>query len=309
MSLTPHMANERALYRLQMELQKAKPRKIDPNLKRTLKHGWMVNQRTDINDIATYPWLFTLDAMTWQRWDYWYRTCVREKLLDEPIPQIEFETGPGSRFEGEGSGTRKHLEECLNLIPQHGTWNGWGSWVYFDYFLDWLLYAFGYHGQKELPSEGQGCEGASMRLYQYFNLAWLMAYPWDYFGAILALNRHGQNLGFYPTPMALVNMMAQMTFGDGDNRLKSVNEPCVGTGRMLLYASNYSLILSGQDINPTCVKATLVNGYLYAPWMVKSLSFLEDAHAQESKLIRKRPTRLLERPTCLKPTLTRPTLQ
>jgi hypothetical protein len=35
------MANERALYRLQMDLQKAKPKKIDPNLKRTLKHGWM----------------------------------------------------------------------------------------------------------------------------------------------------------------------------------------------------------------------------------------------------------------------------
>jgi hypothetical protein len=279
-----------------MELQKAKPRKIDPNLKRTLKHGWMVNQRTDITDITTYPWLFMLDAMTWQRWDYWYRTCVREKLLDEPIPQIEFETGPGSRFEGEGSNARKHLEECLNLIPQHGTWNGWGSWVYFDYFLDWLLYAFGYHGQKELPSEGQGCEGASMRLYQYFNLAWLMAYPWDYFGAILAENKHGQNLGFYPTPMCVVNMMAQITFGDSDNRLKSVNEPCVGTGRMLLYASNYSLILSGQDINLTCVKATLVNGYLYAPWLVRPLDCLERDSRPPTPL--KRPT-MLARPTTL----------
>jgi hypothetical protein len=290
-----------------MELQKAKPRKIDPNLKRTLKHGWMVNQRTDITDITTYPWLFMLDAMTWQRWDYWYRTCVAQKLLDEPIPQIEFETGPGTRFEGEGSGTRKHLEECLNLIPQHGTWNGWGSWVYFDYFLDWLLYAFGYHGQKELPSEGQGCEGASMRLYQYFNLAWLMAYPWDYFGAILAENKHGQHLGFYPTPMCVVNMMARMTFGDPekyqnqpDNRLRSVNEPCVGTGRMLLYASNYSLILSGQDINLTCVKATLVNGYLYAPWMVRPFDFLFADSSPPIPL--KRPT-MLARPT----TLTRPT--
>jgi hypothetical protein len=95
-------------------------------------------------------------------------------------------------------------------------------------------------------------------------------------------------------------MMAQITFGDSDNRLKSVNEPCVGTGRMLLYASNYSLILSGQDINLTCVKATLVNGYLYAPWMVKPLDFLFADSSPPTPL--KRPT-MLARPT----TLTRPT--
>jgi hypothetical protein len=98
-----------------------------------------------------------------------------------------------------------------------------------------------------------------MRLYQYFNLAWLMAYPWNYFGAILAENRHGQHLGFYPTPMCVVNMMARMTFGDPekyknqpDNRLRSVNEPCVGTGRMLLYASNYSLILRNRQDVAVC---------------------------------------------------------
>ena len=56
--------------------------------------------------------------------------------------------------------------------------------------------------------------------------------------------------------------------GEPDSRTRTVCDPCVGTGRMLLHASNRSVCLYGQDVNPTCVKATLVNGYLYAPWLV-----------------------------------------
>ncbi|MBD1995249.1 SAM-dependent DNA methyltransferase [Leptolyngbya sp. FACHB-541] len=52
-------------------------------------------------------------------------------------------------------------------------------------------------------------------------------------------------------------------------------DPCLGTGRLLLTASNYSLRLYGQDINDTVIKAALVNGYLYAPWLVKPLPFLD----------------------------------
>jgi len=44
---------------------------------------------------------------------------------------------------------------------------------------------------------------------------------------------------------------------------------------MLLTASNYSLSLHGQDINETVIKATLINGYLYAPWLVKPLPFID----------------------------------
>ena len=48
-----------------------------------------------------------------------------------------------------------------------------------------------------------------------------------------------------------------------------VMEPCLGTGRMLLHASNYSLRLHGMDIDQTVLTAALVNGALYAPWMVR----------------------------------------
>jgi hypothetical protein len=37
---------------------------------------------------------------------------------------------------------------------------------------------------------------------------------------------------------------------------------------MLLAASNFSLRLSGQDIDPVVLKIAQINGSLYAPWMV-----------------------------------------
>ena len=44
---------------------------------------------------------------------------------------------------------------------------------------------------------------------------------------------------------------------------------------MLLVASNVSVRLFGQDINPTVLKALLVNGYAYAPWLVRPFPFLD----------------------------------
>ena len=170
---------------------------------------------------------------------------------------------------------RRMLEASLTNITQHGSWQGWGSWQVFDYFMDWLLFGFGHTGQPQLPEEPAGCQGSSERLYQMFVLETLLAWPHDYLGEILAENRHGQHLGFYPTPMEVARMMAAMTLGGEDARSKSVCDPCVGTGRLLLAASNHSYRLYGCDLNPTVIKATLVNGYLYAPWLVRPFPFLD----------------------------------
>lgn len=52
-----------------------------------------------------------------------------------------------------------------------------------------------------------------------------------------------------------------------DSRTLSVCDPCVGSGRMLLHASNVSLCLFGQDIDPLAVAMCKINGALYAPWL------------------------------------------
>jgi tRNA G10 N-methylase Trm11 len=69
--------------------------------------------------------------------------------------------------------------------------------------------------------------------------------------------------------------MTRMLMEGEDCRTKTVCDPAVGTGRFLLTASNYSLRLYGQDIDPTVCMATLVNGYLLAPWLVRPLPFLD----------------------------------
>jgi hypothetical protein len=70
--------------------------------------------------------------------------------------------------------------------------------------------------------------------------------------------------------------MVQMTLGRGgdrtqnsanDPRLETVLDPCVGTGRMLLHASNLSYCLYGCDIDPLVAMITRINGALYAPWL------------------------------------------
>ena len=239
---------------LRQNISQAKPRTPKPlGAPPTLQHGWLL------------PYLLLAEDSLWGRWNHWHEMMLAGRIIGS-IPPIDWESGPAAR---------RMLEASLNSITTHGSWQGWGSWQVFDYFMDWLLYGFGHRGQPSLPAEPADFAGASERLYQVFNLETLLAWPHDYLGEILAENRHGQHLGFYPTPMEVARMMAAMTVGGEDARSKSVCDPCVGTGRLLLAASNHSYRLYGSDINPTVIKATLVNGYLYAPWLVRPFPFLD----------------------------------
>jgi len=235
------------------------PRKPNPTLCRERPAGWLL------------PCLLQIDDALWGRWDYWAQTMWAGKLLDEPLPQIDF-TQEGVPQTGYA---RRMLAAALNSIPRHGEWRTWGSWQYLDYFFDWLLYGFGQ--LKQLPPEPE--TGAFSRLYQVFCLEAMLAWPRDYFGDLMAEQQHGRHLGFYPTPHNLVEFMVRMNMGGAPNerdpRTLSVCDPCVGTGRMLLHASNYSMRLYGHDINATCVKACTVNLWLYAPWGARPIPFLE----------------------------------
>jgi len=236
----------------------AKPRKhkTDVKTQKPLAHGWLL------------PYLLATDDFTWKRWTHWYELVLARRVIGEAIPQIEWGTHANPA-------ARKMLEDSLNAITLHGRWQGWSSWSYFIYLMDRLLYAFGHPGHCEEPKEPAGAEGASSRLFQVFNLETLLAYPYDFFGDILAENQHGRRSGFFTTPMPVVEAMVRITFLDDEARMKTVCDPCVGTGRMLLAASNYSYRLYGADIDGTVIKATLVNGYLYAPWLVKPFPFLD----------------------------------
>jgi hypothetical protein len=204
------------------------------------------------------------------RWDHYLRTVEAGHILDEPIPRIAFIRGS----EPQG---RKMLEKCLDLIHRRDY-----SWSAFNQFVDWL--AWGLAVSRALPPLE---ERTHQELYRTFNLEPLLLHPYDYLGELLADRRSGgwNPHAFFPTPHEVVEMMVQMTFGGGgavdssndghekvnsgetDVRLKTVMDPCVGTGRMLLHASNYSYCLYGCDIDPLVAMISRCNAALYSPWM------------------------------------------
>ena len=256
----------------------------DPNLRRELNHGWML------------PMLLHLDEWLWGRWNYWADLYCAEKLPQAAIPRIPFLDVPHTA-------TRKMVEKSLDCIPSHGSWQTWGSWQYVSFFLAWLLFGFGHKGQQEIPPEPPGCEGASLRLYQTFCLDAMLLWPHDYFGSLLAESAYGRRQGFYPTPHNVCEMMTRMLFDEArDHRAETMLDPCVGTGRFLLHASNFTLRLYGMDIDPVLCQATLVNGYLYMPWAVRpvpwldhDLAYLEQSSNKEAQVATECAARLSDR--------------
>lgn len=204
------------------------------------------------------PLLWGIDSMLSGRWWYWTRTLENKAMLDEPIPQIEFLDFPNSW-------AMNNLKKC------HSAYNRYDFRL--SDFLEWLLWGFGASDERARISDQ-----ANEFLYKTFKMDLLLKYPHDYLGQILTEEKAGywnNPNAFYPTPHVVCSAMVQMQFADAtregqDLKLKSVLDPCVGTGRMLMYASNYSLFLYGQDIDRTCCMACTVNGYLYMPWLVKA---------------------------------------
>ncbi|MEG3969773.1 hypothetical protein QUA00_19445 [Microcoleus sp. T2B6] len=257
------------------------------NLKRDLKHGWLLTI------------LAQIDRCLWGRWDYWAlcqavpahawmrwkmepmlailenrkpenlpKFVIEETLPAEPIPQIEWQHSPAAEA---------MLDNSLNCIPQHGEWKTWSAWDYLEFFLDWVLFAFGHPAYKILPKEPAGCEGASMRLYQMFDLSILMLYPEDYMGRLLPQicgKTAQKSSGFYPTPLALCQLISKLVSGDKTERISSFNEPACGTGALMLTQSNYCLSGIGQDIDPTLLKCALFQFYMFSPWLAVPIWWL-----------------------------------
>lgn len=198
------------------------------------------------------PYLVEIESRFAGRWDYWLRTLFKGDLLNEPIPQIDF-------CHGGDPNAKKNLITCLRQFSNHG--------VRLTDFLDWVCWGLG---------EGEDRPRVDAKVnefwYKTFNLGLLIQQPYDYFGDILTETKAGWNNpnAFFPTPHEVCEMMVMINFPDGqDYRAKSVSDPCVGTGRMLMHASNHSLFLYGQDVDYVCVRACLINSYLYMPWVVR----------------------------------------
>lgn len=205
--------------------------------------GWLMHYRLLLEETGEVG----------RRWDYWARTMSAGRLLDEKIPQI--------CFSGEPHAGMKLVEGWLRQVDQsHGGWAAVGK------LFDWLLWGFAL-----CPEAPKLSAELNEQLYRTVNLAPLLTSPYDYFGEWIALSKGRWNPhAFFPTPHNVVEMMVRMNMDTGeDMRAKTVCDPTVGSGRMLLHASNFSLRLYGADVDAELVKLTKINGALYAPWLVR----------------------------------------
>lgn len=191
------------------------------------------------------------------RWDYWFRTVEAGKVLDEPIPQINWlgHAHPDSK---------KNLETCINLCRDRFTREA------FDLFVEWILHGLSDPSVEESPAQITPALNASW--YKTFNLGLFLQHPYDYLGEFAAelYGNGGRNpTAYFPTPMNVSVMMAKMTFDDNEKGITaSVCDPCLGSGRLLMAASNYSLNLYGMDIDRRILNVAKVNFWQYVPWAV-----------------------------------------
>ena len=191
------------------------------------------------------------------RWEYHFHT-IECGLLHDPIPQLSFCHFPDHA-------TLRQIERWIRLIEE--TSSGGSS---FHSLIEWMAWAFGVSDNQPTLDDS-----LQQKLYRMVNVEPWFCHPYDYFGDILAEQRsRGWNTtGFFPTPHAVCEMMTQMmvngaeTSNGHDPRTRSIMDPCCGTGRMLLHASNYSLNLHGMDIDPLVLTITKINGALYCPWL------------------------------------------
>lgn len=190
------------------------------------------------------------------RWGYHLHMLDAGNLLDEPIPTIAFGPPDNRIF--------SLLQKWARLVG----WDG-GGWSDFRTLLDWLCW-----GLALADDEPRLSEKVNDNLYRTVDVAPLLERPYDYLGDFVAQGKaRGWNpTAFFPTPHNLVELMVRMTMADTSNegpdpRTNCVNDPCTGSGRMLLHASNFSLRLYGQDIDPLAIAMCKINGALYAPWL------------------------------------------
>lgn len=100
-----------------------------------------------------------------RRWDHYMRTLEAGKLLDEPIPRIQFAECPDA-------GGRKMIEKSVATIEQRDS-----AWSAFQRFAEWL--AWGLAVSNEMPLLEEATHEA---LYRIFNLEPLLVRPHDYLG-------------------------------------------------------------------------------------------------------------------------------
>jgi len=218
-----------------------------------------------LNDIqAGWLWLLALDIdrVLWGRWAWWLERLEKrdfDTIKSSDIPKITFNLYRGHEPHHKAL---KMLNLCVDTIKRReGRYSGNGALMA---LIDWLSWSLG------LQDEAPGIKVEThQELYQTFCLDLIMGAPCDYWGILLSDLQHGKGTtSFYPTPSEVVTLLTDIISEQDGPAMRSAYDPCLGTGRALLEASNHYLLLSGQDIDSSVLKCAKLNFALYVPWAI-----------------------------------------
>lgn len=234
-----------------------------------LEHGWALNR------------LVVIDSVLSGRWAWWLANLMNGVIYGD-IPQIDFtctseqspylanvsEKPEFAKLLETRSSTKKQLLAVMNLnrLEQGDQW--------IRDVVRWWLWSLGDPDIKEEPKVNPKYRGTLAFAFDSV-IPRMMAHPRDW--AQMVLNElvypsGGSGAAWFATPMHLCELMTRMLMaGEERNIMKTVHEPCAGTGSMLLTASNHSVFLSGNDIDPQMVDWCKFQMYLYVPWVVRPM--------------------------------------
>lgn len=209
-----------------------------------LKRGWLT------------PYLLGVDERTTQRWGFWADSVYSGQLVfkdkKHPIPQLYF-----SNPSPEGM---KMLNKLVSSAHAYGISRP------VETLMEWILW--GLHSDMITKAPNINAR-LNETWYKNFNLWPLMQHPGDYWGQLLAEQGNKVGPGWFPTPIGITTMMNEMVMGGERLPWQGMNEPCAGTGIMIMPASNHTINIQAQDISLTALKGLMINSYLYIPWLVR----------------------------------------
>lgn len=206
-------------------------------------------------------WMMSCHEQVVPRWPFYFKMLAAGRLLDEPIPRLDLIEPPAQKKSPHG--------QIGKLVEKLGRELGYGERA-LNALVEWLAYALGVDfdgAPPDLPDSVQ------RTLYQEFDPSPLLLQPQDALGSMLEEFRGKGTAkrasGFFLTSPSLCEFMTQAAAADasGDLRLYAAYEPACGSSRQLLAASNYTLVLAGQDIDRECVLISRINAALFCPWL------------------------------------------
>lgn len=219
-----------------------------------------------------FPDLFATESIICGRWLYLVKIeelfinnkeALKQWISDNPIPQIHFLDSAN--------------KDAMNMIIENikaRELQGFSDIQALDMFFRWFLHGVGHSGYEDISDIP---DDINKTWYENFKPQLLLALPYDYFGELLVGSSIGKKEAFFPTPMTIVKFMVNVTIREDSHIYDKFDDPCMGTGRMGMIASNHSLAIYGTELSNIIYEAALVNMYLYVPWAVKTTNNLKNA--------------------------------